>query len=442
MATAIQKHFRDFIAVIVMFLLSLLVAGFILSHQRFYLPDWVPFVGTNFFTVMAEFSTAQAVTPGQGQTVNVAGVPIGEIKKVELKDGRALVTMSIKEKYSKLIKSDASLLLRPKTGLKDMIIEMDPGKPNAPAVKDGYTIPVSQTKPDVNLDEILSQLDRPTRTYLRLLVAGGAEGLKGDGVPLSNTLRRFDPLSRDVKKISGAIAKRRLKLARLVHNLQLLVTAVGGKDKDLSELVVSQNAVFEAFANEDAKLRETLRLLPNALQTTRTALTKSTVATDLLEPTLRKLRPGARALAPGQRALRPFARQTTPVLRDQLRPFARQAQGPVNDLRPAASNLAKATPNLTKTFSLLNKLLNGLAYNPNGQAEGYLFYALWLNHIGSSVYSTQDAFGPIRRGVILTDCVALGALEATAKFDNQLGTLIDLTNLPTQEEACPKGSGG
>ncbi len=43
--------------------------------------------------------------------------------------------------------------------------------------------------------------------------------------------------------------------------------------------------------------------------------------------------------------------------------------------------------------------------------------------------------------MILTDCIALGALEATAKFDNQLGTLIDLTNLPTQQEACPGGSG-
>ena len=46
-----------------------------------------------------------------------------------------------------------------------------------------------------------------------------------------------------------------------------------------------------------------------------------------------------------------------------------------------------------------------------------------------------------RRGVILTDCVALGALEATRKIDNQLGTLIDLTNLPTKAEACPNGTG-
>ncbi len=137
-----------------------------------------------------------------------------------------------------------------------------------------------------------------------------------------------------------------------MHNLQLVLTEIGGKDKELAELVVSQNAVFEAFAREDAALRETLRLLPNALQTTQTALNKSTEATDLLEPTLRKLRPGARALDDAQKALRPFARQTTPVIRDQLRPFARQAKGPIDDLRPAVSDLAKATPNLTKTFSV------------------------------------------------------------------------------------------
>ena len=43
----------------------------------------------------AAFSTAQAVTPGQGQTVRVSGVRIGDIAKVDLKDGVAVVTMDI-----------------------------------------------------------------------------------------------------------------------------------------------------------------------------------------------------------------------------------------------------------------------------------------------------------------------------------------------------------
>ena len=40
--------------------------------------------------------------------------------------------------------------------------------------------------------------------------------------------------------------------------------------------------------------------------------------------------------------------------------------------------------------------------------------------------------------MILTDCVALDALANVRLLDNQLGTLIDLTNLPTKQEACQR----
>ena len=51
------------------------------SHQRFYLPGWVPVLGTDFFELKGEFQTAQSVMPGQGQTVDIAGVPVGDVKK-------------------------------------------------------------------------------------------------------------------------------------------------------------------------------------------------------------------------------------------------------------------------------------------------------------------------------------------------------------------------
>jgi len=429
---------RDFIAIILLFVAALGVTGYILAHQRFYLPKWVPVLGTDFFEVKGEFSTAQSVTPGQGQTVDIAGVPVGEIKRVDLENGRAVVTMEIKHKYAKLIKSDATALLRPKTGLKDMVIEMDPGTPGTPSVKNGFTIPVSQTRPDVNLDEILSSLDRDTRDYLRLLVAGGGEALRGNGRDLSNAFRRFAPLNRDIAKVTVEVGKRHRNLAHLIHNLQLLMTAVGGKDKQLAELVVSQNAVFQAFANQDSNLSKTLELLPSTLAVTRSALDKSATLTKQLGPTLRALRPGARALAPAQVATRGFARGTIGPIKNQIRPFTVEAQPSVKALRPATADLAAITPKLTTSFSVLNKFFNALAYNPPGVAEGYLFWALWLNHIGASVYSTQDALGPIRRGVILTDCVAAGALQNVAKIDAQLGTLIDLTNFPSPQQICGK----
>jgi phospholipid/cholesterol/gamma-HCH transport system substrate-binding protein len=433
---AISKNLREFLAVILMVIIALVVGGYILSNQRFYLPAWVPVLGTDFFELKGEFSTAQSVTPGQGQTVDIAGVPVGEINKVELVDGRAVVTMSIRQKYRDLVKRDATMLLRPKTGLKDMVIELDPGTPGSPNAPEGYMVPVSQTRPDVNLDEILSNLDRDTRDYLRLLVAGGGEALKNGGAGFRNAFRRFEPLGQTTAKLTRLLAQRRRHLARLIHNLQLLVTEVGTKDKELAELVVSQNAVFEAFANQDQNLRETFRLLPSTLRTTNDALSKSAVLTELLGPTLRELRPGARALDNAQRATADFARETIPPIKNQVRPFAREAQPAARALRPAAADLAKITPQLETTFDVLNTLFNALGYNPSGAEEGYLFWALWLNHIGASVYSTQDAHGLVRRGVILTDCIALGALEATRKIDNQLGTLIDLSNFATKQEAC------
>ena len=54
-----------------------------------------------------------------------------------VQDGHAVVQMNIEPKYAPLIHPDASLLLRPKTGLKDMIVEMDPGTKAAGGAKSG-----------------------------------------------------------------------------------------------------------------------------------------------------------------------------------------------------------------------------------------------------------------------------------------------------------------
>jgi phospholipid/cholesterol/gamma-HCH transport system substrate-binding protein len=91
MKTAIRKHLRDFIAIIALAVLALGVGGYILTNQRMRFP-WEP----ETFKLKAEFSTAQAVTPGQGQTVRVSGVRVGDIGGVELKDGRAIVTMELR----------------------------------------------------------------------------------------------------------------------------------------------------------------------------------------------------------------------------------------------------------------------------------------------------------------------------------------------------------
>jgi phospholipid/cholesterol/gamma-HCH transport system substrate-binding protein len=83
----------------------------------------------------------------------------------------------------------------------------------------------------------------------------------------------------------------------------------------------------------------------------------------------------------------------------------------VKELAPAAAEFADATPDLTTTFQVLNAFLNGLAYNPPGKSEGYLFYLTWLNHVANSVLSAQDAHGSIRRGSLVISCDNLASLN-------------------------------
>jgi phospholipid/cholesterol/gamma-HCH transport system substrate-binding protein len=436
MREAVRKHRRDFAMIVGLVVVALLVGGYILSQQRFSLPRGVPFFGSDFVTYKAELQSAQSVTPGQGQTVQVAGVDIGEISKVDLVGGRAVVSMKIRRKYTPIY-TDATALLRPKTGLNDMVLQLSPGSKSSGELAAGGTIPVSQTLPNVNFDEILASLDSDTRSYLQLLVGGGADGLGGQGRRLSGTLKRFEPTGRRLARLNGALARRQANIRRTIHNFRLLSEALGDKDDQLATLVGSSDRVFRAFADQDARLREALRLLPGTLDATDKGLAKADTLGTQLRRTLGGLRPAARALGPTLRQVRPFLVDTAPVIQNQLRPFSRDVLPTVRDLRPAARDLAVVTPRLTTSLGVVNQLLNELAYNPPGSEEGFLFWTSWANHAGASVFSTQDAHGPVRRGLVVTSCASLALLQNIGAANPVLGTLSSLLNPPAPTAVCP-----
>jgi phospholipid/cholesterol/gamma-HCH transport system substrate-binding protein len=215
-----------------------------------------------------------------------------------------------------------------------------------------------------------------------------------------------------------------------VRDLRLLAEALGARDTQLAQLVDSSNATFQALADQAQNLRGALRELPPTLQQADTTLPKVTALADQLGPTLQSLRPAARELAPALRDTRPFLRDTTPIIRNELRPFARDVRPTIRDLRVTAGRLVPITPRLTRTLKVVNSLLNELAFNPPGSEEGYLFWASWLNHAGASIFSTQDANGPIRRGQVITSCASLGLLETVAGTSQQIQTLVDLLGAP------------
>ncbi len=404
MTRVIREHMKDFIAILVLFAAGVFATTVILINQGTELPKWVPLIGSDRFELKAEFSTAQAVTPGQGQSINIAGIRVGDVSGVELEDGHAVVEFQVENEYAPLINKDASLLLRPKTGLNDMVVEVDPGVSDED-VEEGETLPLASTLPNVNPDEVLAALDADTQGFLRLLLSGGAEGLgAGGGVKLSGALRQLEPFARDISRLSGLAAKRRDNISRSIHNFRLLSEELADKDQELITFVDSSNEVLGAFADQEAAISEAMRELPGALRETQGALASADAFALESAPALRRSLPGARALKPALEASQDFFRETVAPIRDQIRPFTVQVKSPVHHVRQLSVHLGNSVPPLDVGFTRLNELLNALAFNPDGAQEGYLFYVPWLNHLLNNTYLVQDAHGSIRRGLVLSTC--------------------------------------
>lgn len=407
MAAAIRKHLADFIAIAVLVALAAGISYYIIQEQRLR----IPILEERPFELKAEFQTAQAVVPGQGQTIRVAGVRVGDVEKVELQDGVGVVTFAVDREFLPVYR-DATILLRPTTGLKDMFFQLDPGSRAAGEVEEGGTLPVANTAPDVNLDEILDFLDADTQAYLRLLLVGAGKGLDGRGRDLGELLGSLGPINRDLKTLNKEVAKRRANLRTFIHNFNRLTEAVGQADDDLAELVVASNSSLGAFAENDASVQRAVSLLPGTLEQARSTLNALAGFGAQLGPAFDGLRPFARRLDDLNESTLKLARSATPVVADEIRPFVSAAVPVVSDLGPAASKLADATPGLETIGKKLNRLGNMAAYNPNGaepvgtegRDEGYLYWAAWLGHNANSVFSTTDADNLFRRVYLSVRC--------------------------------------
>src|SRR5215216_4181021 len=366
MAKAIRDHLRDFLAILGLLVVALLATYIIVQNQRLR----IPLLEEKPFELKAELPTAQAVPPGQGQTVRVAGVRVGDISGVDYEDGHAVVTMDIDTKFLPIYRN-ATVLLRPKTGLKDMFLELDPGTNYDPNSRDdefhdGDTVPLANTAPDTNVDQVLAALDGDTRAYLRLLLTQGGQGLNGRGQDLGKLLGSLGPINRGLARLNTEVAKRKENLRTLIHNMNLLFGTVGEDGEGIRQLVTASNQALGAIASQAPDVERTVSLLGPTLRTTRVALEKTDALATELGPTLQSLRPFARRLKPVNDTLGNLAKTTYDPIKDEIRPFVRNAREPVRNLRPAAQNLVHATPRLTAMGEKLNKLFNMAAYNPNG----------------------------------------------------------------------------
>jgi phospholipid/cholesterol/gamma-HCH transport system substrate-binding protein len=429
---------KDTIAIALLTLAAIVMTLWIFTQQKAAIPSWAPFVGEDFAHLTGDFTSAAAITPGQGQAVTIAGIQVGKVSSVDVEEGRAVVGMDIEPKYLNVIHPDATLLLRPKTNLNDMVVEIDPGSEGR-HVEEGFEFPVSQTEPNINLEALLASFDADTRQYLQLLVAGGAQGVGGRGRQLSGAFRRLEPFSHYVADLNRAVAQRHVALARVIHDFNQLTTELGRHDREVERFVTSSKAALGNFANQQASLQETLGEFPATLSALQAATASSNRFSLAARPALIRLIPQAQALGPAFKASERLFAQTTAPLRDQIRPFTREIRPVLVHAKQGSKDFGKTVRSFGNSLGAFNSFFNELAYKPKGK-QSFLFYLPWLNHDLNATFNLVDAAGPVQRGLVMVTCNATNLAFGFAAVHPYVKALLEGARIPSENEIPEAGT--
>jgi virulence factor Mce-like protein len=301
---------------------------------------WFAFSGFNpfkqTFELKAAFSSSTLLH--EGSPVRIAGIEVGKVKHIQrLGASNALVTMELEDKALP-VHADATAKLRPRIFLEgNEFVDLQSGSPSAPALKDGDTIPISQTAVAVSVGQYLQLFTHDTRTDVRTILRELGKAYDGAGARgFNRSIPYWEPAFRDASLAADATR--------------------GRLDRDLSGFIATAGVVAGALDEDPRALRGTVR----GLAGTSEALAADTAALQSLVAQLDDtVVQGRRAFAaldsafpPVRRLvadLRPAIRSSGPAL-DAALPLVKQLRGLVSrpellgltrDLRPLVPKLVK-----------------------------------------------------------------------------------------------------
>jgi virulence factor Mce-like protein len=259
----------------------------------------------------------------QEAEVRISGLNVGRVKTRELGTGtNTLVEIELDEEFAPIPK-DTRALLRQKSLLGQIYVELTPGDPASGELPDGGTIPGSQVEESVELDEIVRTFDRPTRRNFQGWVRELSVAIsRGRGEDLNNAIGNLPVFVGNGADLLEILDEQEPALHGLIRNAGSVQRALNTRYGELRRLVVNANGFFSAVASRDDALAETIAVLPTFLDESRLTVAR----------------------------LERFALDTRPLVRDLI-PVA-------IELRPTIHDVGRLAPDLKELFRDLDPLID------------------------------------------------------------------------------------
>lgn len=225
-------------------------------------------------TVVAYFQQALALYPGD--KVQIMGVKVGAIDKIEPAGDKMKVTFHYANKYK--VPADAIASILNPTLVASRTMQLDPPYSGGPVLKDGAVIPLERTQVPVEWDELRNEIDRllsglgPTKDQPKGpfgdIIESFADGLAGKGEQINKTLNSLSQALTTLNQGRG-------DFFGVVRSLALFVNALYRSDQQFVALNNDLSNFTNKFTNTDREVAAALRDINQLLTTTRSFLDKN-----------------------------------------------------------------------------------------------------------------------------------------------------------------------
>jgi virulence factor Mce-like protein len=349
----------------------------------------LPFVPS--YEVNAVVPDAAELVPGND--VNVGGARVGQVTKVQAAlQGRdrtpvAVLTMKLEKPLDPLPR-DTRVLIRQRSNVGLKYVELRPGHDRV-GIPPGGTIALRNAVMPVDLDDVVSAFDKPTRHGLANTVSQLGVGLAGRGGDLNRAIESLPAVFRDLTVVSRTLASKDTDLSGFISGVNSAVSAIAPVAEPLRQLFDSGATTFAALERESAAVGATIDKSPSTEREAtagfvalRPLLREATAFARDANPALRVLPRASRRLAGALRTSGPAlgrARAIAPpldALLDRTRTLARMPQ--------LSSSLRRLTYVVTQAVPLLTYI------NPFQTKCNSL--GLWFRNV-PSLGSEGDAMG-------------------------------------------------
>ncbi len=289
----------------------------------------------------------------RGDQVQVGGVPVGSVKDITLtSDFKARITIHVDSSLTPLHAGTIAEIRVPSlTGVANRYVALTPGPNNRPALAAGATLPASDTREVVDLDQLFNTLNPKTRKGLQQFVQGSAEQYAGAGQDLGKATEYFAPSFAATDHFFSELVRDQSTFTSFLVESGKALTTIAARKESLTDLVEHADQTFQAIGSEQSSLARGLRQLPVTLNQGNKTLAELPPTLTALTQLVNAQKPNTQALTTIFAKLRPLVTTATPVVSNFSQAIS----------RPGADN------DLTEAFAALPELAQALTTaSPNG----------------------------------------------------------------------------